>query len=170
MPRRSYILPVLNEAPGIASLLQQLAEPAKYLRAKLTGQIEMGLLYRELGRVEALEERARLLLSGDRPEAAMDDLATVCREAPERTDAMRRLAALYREHDRHEALVTLYEMQLQRRPGVDKIEPLIAKLNDFADEGLRLVEVDRLDLVDVPEIIDHLEGTNARYVIYCDDL
>ncbi len=37
-------------------LLQQLAEPAKYLRAKLPGQTEMGLLYRELGRVEALVE------------------------------------------------------------------------------------------------------------------
>ncbi len=37
-------------------LLQQLAEPAKFLRGKLPGQTEMGLLYRELGRVEALVE------------------------------------------------------------------------------------------------------------------
>jgi ATP-dependent helicase HrpA len=37
-------------------LLQQLAEPARFLRAKLPGQTQMGLLYRDLGRVEALVE------------------------------------------------------------------------------------------------------------------
>jgi ATP-dependent helicase HrpA len=37
-------------------LLQQLAEPARFLRSKLPGQTQMGLLYRDLGRVEALVE------------------------------------------------------------------------------------------------------------------
>lgn len=37
-------------------LLQQLAEQAKYLRGKLPGSIEMGLLYRELGKVDSLVE------------------------------------------------------------------------------------------------------------------
>ncbi|NBA97917.1 ATP-dependent RNA helicase HrpA [Pseudomonas sp. R5(2019)] len=37
-------------------LLQQLAEPAKFLRGKLPGLTELGLLYRELGRVDALVE------------------------------------------------------------------------------------------------------------------
>jgi len=37
-------------------LLQQLAEPAKYLRNKLPGLTEMGLLYREMGKVDALVE------------------------------------------------------------------------------------------------------------------
>lgn len=37
-------------------LLQQLAEPAKFLRTKLPGLTELGLLYRELGRVDALVE------------------------------------------------------------------------------------------------------------------
>ncbi|RKH22479.1 DUF3418 domain-containing protein, partial [Corallococcus sicarius] len=37
-------------------LMQQLAEPAKFLRSKLPGQTELGLLYRELGRVESLVE------------------------------------------------------------------------------------------------------------------
>ncbi|MDH0033238.1 ATP-dependent RNA helicase HrpA [Pseudomonas sp. GD04019] len=37
-------------------LLQQLAEPAKYLRGKLPGHTELGLLYREMGRPEALVE------------------------------------------------------------------------------------------------------------------
>ncbi len=37
-------------------LLQQLAEPAKFLRGKLPGLTELGLLYRDLGRVDALVE------------------------------------------------------------------------------------------------------------------
>ncbi|MEX6501057.1 ATP-dependent RNA helicase HrpA [Pseudomonas zhanjiangensis] len=37
-------------------LLQQLAEQAKFLRGKLPGLTELGLLHRELGRVEALVE------------------------------------------------------------------------------------------------------------------
>ena len=37
-------------------LLQQLAEPAKYLRSRLPGLTELGLLYRDLGRVDALVE------------------------------------------------------------------------------------------------------------------
>ncbi|UTW08683.1 ATP-dependent RNA helicase HrpA [Pseudomonas benzenivorans] len=37
-------------------LLQQLAEPAKYLRGKLPGLTELGLLHREIGRIEALVE------------------------------------------------------------------------------------------------------------------
>ncbi len=37
-------------------LLQQLAEPAKFLRQKLPGLTELGLLYRDLGKVDALVE------------------------------------------------------------------------------------------------------------------
>ncbi|MGE0486089.1 MAG: ATP-binding protein [Gammaproteobacteria bacterium] len=54
--------------------------------------------------------------------------------------------------------------------GTGKSSLVKALLNDFAPHGLRLVEVDRLDLVDLPEIIDHLDGDDGRYVIYCDDL
>ncbi|MCJ8169802.1 ATP-dependent RNA helicase HrpA [Atopomonas sediminilitoris] len=37
-------------------LLQQLPEQAKHLRSKLPGQTDMGLLYRDMGRIEALVE------------------------------------------------------------------------------------------------------------------
>ena len=54
-------------------LLQQLNEPAKYLRGKLPGLTELGLLYRDLGRVEALVEDILLasldscILEGESP-------------------------------------------------------------------------------------------------------
>ena len=54
--------------------------------------------------------------------------------------------------------------------GTGKSSLVKALLNDYAARGLRLVEVDRLDLVDLPEIIDCLETHPGRYIIYCDDL
>lgn len=54
--------------------------------------------------------------------------------------------------------------------GTGKSSLVKALLNDYADKGLRLVEVDRLDLVDLPDIIDYLDGSTGRFVIYCDDL
>lgn len=54
--------------------------------------------------------------------------------------------------------------------GTGKSSLVKALLNDYAPVGLRLVEVDRLDLVYLPDIIDCLDGDERRYVIYCDDL
>ena len=54
--------------------------------------------------------------------------------------------------------------------GTGKSSLVKALLNDYASKGLRLVEVDRLDLVDLPDIVDRLHDTESRYIIYCDDL
>ncbi len=54
--------------------------------------------------------------------------------------------------------------------GTGKSSLVKALLNDYAAQGLRLVEVDRLDLVDLPDIVDRLHDSRGRYVIYCDDL
>ena len=54
--------------------------------------------------------------------------------------------------------------------GTGKSSLVKALLNDYAAAGLRLVEVDRLNLVDLPDIVDRLHDGRARYVIYCDDL
>ena len=59
-------------------LLQQVAEPAKYLRSRLPGLTDMGLLYRDLGRIEALTE-AILLASIDR--CMLQDLSVLPRDA-----------------------------------------------------------------------------------------
>jgi len=54
-------------------LLQQLAEPAKYLRNKLPGLTELGVLYRDIGKVDALVEDILLasldscILDGEAP-------------------------------------------------------------------------------------------------------
>lgn len=54
--------------------------------------------------------------------------------------------------------------------GTGKSTLIKAVFNAFAAEGLRLVEVERHDLVDLPEIADQLQGRAERFVLYCDDL
>ncbi|MGE0859892.1 MAG: ATP-binding protein [Gammaproteobacteria bacterium] len=54
--------------------------------------------------------------------------------------------------------------------GTGKSSLVKALLNDYAPQGLRLVEVDRLDLTDLPDIVDRLHDSAGRYIIYCDDL
>ena len=45
-----------------------------------------------------------------------------------------------------------------------------AVLNEFAGQGLRLIEVDKDDLIDLADILDLLEGRPERFIIFCDDL
>ena len=45
-----------------------------------------------------------------------------------------------------------------------------AMLARYAGDGLRLVEVDKADLVDLPDIAERLATQPFRYVVFCDDL
>lgn len=54
--------------------------------------------------------------------------------------------------------------------GTGKSSLVKALLNTHAGDGLRLIEVDRQDLVDLPDIVERLYGRPERFVVYCDDL
>lgn len=54
--------------------------------------------------------------------------------------------------------------------GTGKSSLVKALLGNFAGSGLRLVEVDKHDLVDLPDIADLLAGRPERFIIFCDDL
>ena len=54
--------------------------------------------------------------------------------------------------------------------GTGKSSLVKALLNNFAGAGLRLVEVERDDLVDLPEIVEALAGCEAKFIVFCDDL
>lgn len=54
--------------------------------------------------------------------------------------------------------------------GTGKSSLVKALLNAYAPSGLRLVEVERHDLVDLPEIVDALAARPGRYIVFCDDL
>jgi len=54
--------------------------------------------------------------------------------------------------------------------GTGKSSLIKACLNQFAPEGLRLIEVDRSDLVDLMDIVDLLAARPEWFIIFCDDL
>jgi predicted AAA+ superfamily ATPase len=54
--------------------------------------------------------------------------------------------------------------------GTGKSSLIKACLNEFAPRGLRLIEVDKADLVDLPDIVDLVAERPERFVVYCDDL
>ncbi|HEY2630116.1 MAG TPA: ATP-binding protein [Usitatibacter sp.] len=54
--------------------------------------------------------------------------------------------------------------------GTGKSSLVKAALSEFASKGLRLIEVDKRDLVDLPDIVDLVGDRKERFVIFCDDL
>ena len=54
--------------------------------------------------------------------------------------------------------------------GTGKSSLIKACLNQYAQQGLRLIEVDKDDLVDLPDIVDLVMGRPERFIIFCDDL
>jgi len=54
--------------------------------------------------------------------------------------------------------------------GTGKSSLIKACLNEFSDQGLRLIEVDKNDLVDLPDLVDLVAGRPERFIVYCDDL
>lgn len=54
--------------------------------------------------------------------------------------------------------------------GTGKSSLVKALLNEYSRRGLRLIEVDKHDLIDLPEIVDQVRDSSERYVIFSDDL
>ena len=54
--------------------------------------------------------------------------------------------------------------------GTGKSSLIKACLNEFAPQGLRLIEVDKADLIDLPDIVDLVAERAERFIVYCDDL
>ena len=54
--------------------------------------------------------------------------------------------------------------------GTGKSSLIRACLHAYAPQGLRLIEVDKADLTDLPDIVDVVAGRPEKFVIYCDDL
>jgi uncharacterized protein len=54
--------------------------------------------------------------------------------------------------------------------GTGKSSLVKACLNEFAPRGLRLIEVDKTDLVDLPDIVELIAERPERFIVFCDDL
>ena len=54
--------------------------------------------------------------------------------------------------------------------GTGKSSLIKACLQTYAPNGLRLIEVDKQDMVDLPDIIDVVASRPEKFIIFCDDL
>ena len=54
--------------------------------------------------------------------------------------------------------------------GSGKSSLIKALLNQYANKGLRVIEVEKSELVDLPDIVNLIEGRRERFIIFCDDL
>ena len=54
--------------------------------------------------------------------------------------------------------------------GTGKSSLVKACLNTYASQGLRLIEVDKHDMVDLPDIIDVVAQRPEKFMVFCDDL
>lgn len=86
-----------------------------------------------------------------------------------------------RDIDRQKALVEQNTRQfMDGRPannvlltgarGTGKSSLVKALLNRYSRQGLRLIEVDKQDLVDLADIVDLVVARPERFIVFCDDL
>ncbi|MCM2342164.1 ATP-binding protein, partial [Rhodoferax sp.] len=54
--------------------------------------------------------------------------------------------------------------------GTGKSSLIRACLNEFAAQGLRLIEVDKADLTDLPDIVELVSEQPYKFIVFCDDL
>jgi len=54
--------------------------------------------------------------------------------------------------------------------GTGKSSLVKAMLAKYAAKGLRVIEVEKGDLIDLPDIADRVAGRPERFIIFCDDL
>ncbi len=54
--------------------------------------------------------------------------------------------------------------------GTGKSSLIKACLNEYAPRGLRLIEVDKTDLVDLPDIVEAVSNRPEKFIVFCDDL
>ncbi len=141
-----------------------------------------------LARAERLVERVEHLLPGA---AEPPDWAAAVAFRWRRSGARAHLQPVARPHairlddlhdiDAQKALVEQNTRQfLAGRPannvlltgarGTGKSSLVKGLLNAHARRGLRLIEVDKDDLMDLPDIIELVQGRSERFILFCDDL
>ncbi|HCU89241.1 MAG TPA: AAA family ATPase, partial [Gammaproteobacteria bacterium] len=54
--------------------------------------------------------------------------------------------------------------------GTGKSSLVKALLNAHMKDGLKMIEVERQDLIDLPDIVEKLDGNDGKFVVFCDDL
>jgi predicted AAA+ superfamily ATPase len=142
-----------------------------------------------LERVLALSERALEARVGPAPEPALFERATAFRWDARRGAGHLRpiaqpllfdlgdLVGVDRARDRLVANTEQFvaglpfnNVLLHGERGTGKSSAVRGLLVRYAGRGLRIVELHRADLVDLPEVFEALCGAPQRFIVFCDDL
>lgn len=146
---------------ALASITEQLARIARLLEQSLPARAELALAEGAFAHLwEYRQGQPRLTPVIEPALIAFDDLRNV---------------------DRQKALIEQNTRQfVSGRPannvlltgarGTGKSSLVKACLHAFHAEGLRLIEVDKEHLADLPQIIDLLRQRQERFILFCDDL
>ncbi|NIM26584.1 MAG: DUF815 domain-containing protein [Gammaproteobacteria bacterium] len=54
--------------------------------------------------------------------------------------------------------------------GTGKSSLVKALVNEYHAEGLRVLEVDKHDLIDLPDVVENIQHRAERFIVFCDDL
>jgi uncharacterized protein len=54
--------------------------------------------------------------------------------------------------------------------GTGKSSLIKACLNEFSARGLRLIEIDKTDLIELPDLVELVANRPERFIVFCDDL
>ena len=113
------------------------------------------------GRHKAFHWREGRLRAVSRPDpVSLDELVAYERERE----------PLIRNTERFLAGLPAHHALLYGLPGTGKSSTVKAIMNEYADEGLRLVEVRKEDLGGLPQVLEILRGRGPRFVLFVDDL
>ena len=66
--------------------------------------------------------------------------------------------------------LTANDVLLTGARGTGKSSLVKAVLNKFSAMGLRLIEVEKQDLMDLPDIVDLVADAPYKFILFCDDL
>jgi hypothetical protein len=148
-----------------AASLQQLVERAEALLGRLEAVLPRPLAAPDWQASIAFRYRKR---------AGAGRLEPVRHVAPIRLHSLVEVEAqkdrLLRNTEQFVAGKSANNVLLTGARGTGKSSLIKACLNEFAPQGLRLIEVDKSDLVDLPDIVDLVAERPERFVVFCDDL
>jgi len=82
----------------------------------------------------------------------------------------RQMAALVRNTEQFIAGRSANNALLTGARGTGKSSLIKALLHEYSEQGLRLIEVDKGDLLTLPYLLQLLAGRPEKFIIYCDDL
>ncbi len=80
------------------------------------------------------------------------------------------MAKLVRNTEQFLAGKSANNVLLSGARGTGKSSLVKALLHEYAEQGLRLIEVDKSDLVALPALLSLLEKRPERFIVFCDDL